>query len=1001
MLKTTFTCFLLLTCLLSKAQHIHTDRCGTGIVMEQYFRQFPAYRKTFEERLDQLRKQAVLRKEIQADARVQASLQVPVVFHVLLPNPAQVTDAQLLGQLKTINDDFSGSNADSVNIPAAFKDRFGKSQISFCLAQRNPLDEPTSGIVRKTYTVGSSPGLGDPVKYTALGGSDAWDPGRFLNIWVTEISGGTLGYSFLPGTPGLPAQEMGLVLNYRYTGNSGTATAPFNLGRTATHELGHFFGLQHIWGAAENTRSCSDSDGVSDTPNQDTANFGTPVFPKTDACTPSAPGVMFMNYMDYVNDAAMMMFTQGQAALMETALINSSDRSGLLQSNGCTAPVIYPLDARVVAGVNISDGAVLCSGSFSPSITIRNSGTTTLTSFSAGYILNGGTPQSTTFNVTLASYTQTNILLPAVNLTPGAHTLLVFVATPNGGADNNLANDTVRISFSVNAPMPLPVTEGFESGTVPGNWYLRSTGNTNWQITNSAAHTGTHSIYFPNFETDEPGKAADMVLPAATLNGADSISLKFFVAAAIYNNTYLDTLQVLVSTDCGATLTSVYKKWGSTLVTAPATSDAFFPNATQWREEQIDLSAFRNSGTIQVFFRNINQFGNNIFLDDISLNGFNFPDNNATLFTINDPAERLCSPNIAPKVTIRNEGIAPLQSLRIAYRTDNGTETSFLWTGFLERFQTEVVTLPATAVTTGTHELVVYISSPNGTPDPDNTNDTLRKTFTRQEPIFLPLSESFEQPGFPPQNWFLKTEGNNAITWSVTSLAAYTGNSSAVAGNASTQGNTGIAGDLSTPLFTYAPSDSLYVSFRVSAQSKDATAPDYFSIQLTTDCGLSYQQVYFKSTTELSTGNAGTTGDFIPARSNQWRKDSVNLTPFLAQSNTFYLVFRNINNFDNNIYLDDVNVYGRNLPVKLKEDGFLISPTITPNLLMVQHYSQPTGLRYIRLMNAAGQQVYQRQYTGNASSYIELHLGHLAAGTYFIQLGYTDRHVTKKIVKTP
>ncbi|MGV3767572.1 MAG: choice-of-anchor J domain-containing protein [Chitinophagaceae bacterium] len=1001
MLKRLFTWVLLLTSAMLQAQHIHTDRCGTGKVMEAYFQQFPQYRKPFEERLDNLRKQAVQRKDMQAEARVQASMQVPVVFHVLLPNPALVTDAQLLGQLKTINDDFGGTNADSTAIPAAFKNSFGKSCILFCMAQRTPENEPSSGIIRKTFTNGSSPGLGDPAKYTALGGSDAWDTNRFLNIWVTEIGGGTLGYSFLPGTPGLPAREAGLVLNYRYTGNSGTATAPFNLGRTATHELGHFFGLQHIWGASENTRSCSDSDGVSDTPNQDTANFGNPVFPKTDACTPSAPGVMFMNYMDYVNDAAMMMFTQGQAALMETALANASDRAGLLQSDGCTHPVVYPLDARLAGAVNMAEGAFLCTGTFTPSIVVRNAGSTTLTTVSAGYILDGGLPQTNTFSINLASYTQTTVALAPIDLQPGAHTIVLFVYAPNGNADNNLTNDTLRFNFTVNAPVNLPITESFESGMLPDNWYLRTSGQTNWQLTNMAGNTGSQAMYFPNFDTDEPGSTADLVLPSAALNGADSIALRFSVAAAIYNTTYLDTLQVLVSTDCGTTFTSVYKKWGNTLATAPATSDAFFPTATQWREEHIDLSNFRNSGTIQVFFRNINQFGNNIFLDDISLNGFNFPENNAALSAINDPAERLCSPDIVPKVTIRNEGIAPLQSLSITFRTDNGTETFFQWTGFLERFQTEVVTLPAAAVTTGTHELVVYTSFPNGNPDPDQTNDTLRKTFVRQDPVALPLTESFEQPGFPPPNWFLATQDNNTITWALSPLAAYTGTRSAVAANASAQGNAGAITDLSTPLLAYAPSDSLYVSFRIATRPRDASAPDYFSIQLTTDCGLSYQQVYFKSTTELSMENTGTNGDFVPARRSQWRKDSVNLTPFLAQSNTFYLVFRNINNFDSNIYLDDVNVYGRNLPSKLKEDGFLIAPTITANLLMVQHYRQPTALRYIRLLNTAGQQVFQRQYNGNASSYIELHLGHLAAGTYFIQLGYTDRHVTKKIVKTP
>ena len=140
-----------------------------------------------------------------------------------------------------------------------------------------------------------------------------FEPEEHLNLWVCALANGVLGYAQFPGGP---RETDGVVIDYRAFGTRGTAQAPFDLGRTATHEVGHYFNLRHIWA---DTEDCSGSDFVADTPNAAGPNYGTPAFPAV-SCGNGPHGDMFMNYMDYVDDAAMFLFTAQQVLRMRTAL---------------------------------------------------------------------------------------------------------------------------------------------------------------------------------------------------------------------------------------------------------------------------------------------------------------------------------------------------------------------------------------------------------------------------------------------------------------------------------------------------------------------------------------------------------------------------------------------------------------------------------------------------------------------------------------------------------
>lgn len=255
---------------------------------------------------------------------------IPVVVHVVYHNASQnIPDEQIHAQLDALNRDFRKKNADTVNTPLPFKHLAADARITFCLAQVDPQGYKTSGIVRK-YTREPLFLADDQMKFSAKGGSDAWDPSRYLNIWVCDLFGRVLGYATAPGAN--PDVD-GVVMQHSVFGFEKNVRAPFNKGRTLTHEVGHWLGLKHLWGDVDGG-TCAD-DGIDDTPLQTAANTGCSNFPSLSSCSPNPWGDMFMNYMDFSDDACMNMFTHGQKNAMRSLFAAGGLRNSFLDSDVC------------------------------------------------------------------------------------------------------------------------------------------------------------------------------------------------------------------------------------------------------------------------------------------------------------------------------------------------------------------------------------------------------------------------------------------------------------------------------------------------------------------------------------------------------------------------------------------------------------------------------------------------------------------------------------------
>ena len=338
--------FIFLLVLIFGSQFIYAQRnCGTTEYLNHCKAQNPALAGEMEktnERLHQL--EAAPQKNRQL-------ITIPVVVHVLYQNAEQdIPDQQIFSQIDVLNEDYRKLNANASSIPAAFSSIAADCEIQFCLAARSPQGLATNGITRTPTSV-SAFSLNDAMKRSTTGGVDAWPTDKYLNIWVCNLSNSILGFATLPGTV-IPALD-GVVICYKNFGRNTPGGGNYNKGRTATHEVGHWLNLIHIWGDDDNASDpCSGSDQVTDTPNQEGSNFQCPAYPSP-SCGNSSD--MFMNFMDYTYDQCMNMFTTGQKTRMQNTI--SLQRSGLLTSYGCLG-VPTAADCDTLNNITGADGFV-------------------------------------------------------------------------------------------------------------------------------------------------------------------------------------------------------------------------------------------------------------------------------------------------------------------------------------------------------------------------------------------------------------------------------------------------------------------------------------------------------------------------------------------------------------------------------------------------------------------------------------------------------------------
>lgn len=448
---------------------------------------------------------------------------VPVAVHVVWNTTAQnVSNTVINNIIARMNADYQALNTDFNNVRSPFLASRGNAQISFCLASVDPAGNPTTGITRnQTSKTWFNPDTETDLMKGVTYGQTAWDPNKYLNIWICNISSGatggyvTAGYAYLPvgGIVGTPAD--GLVLDYSY----GT------MDRTASHEIGHYFGLDHPWGNG----NCSPGDGISDTPPTDSPTFSC----SNTNLMKCSTLTQYENFMDYSNCAVM--FTNGQAAVMNNVL--SGVRSSLLTSNGCggtlSGPCI-PTSANGTADGDYVNGVVL------GTISNTNTGSSTGPAYNDYMSMSAVLARGGTYSISITGGTYTGDHYAAWidynkdNTFSASEKLGEFTSTAGG--------QTQSISF-----------------TVPANATL---GNTRLRVRGVYIATGEPNPADPCFNYAY-GETEDYSITLTTANGALCIPTSAVGTAA---GDFVDgvALQGIQNMESGSMSTPTYQDYTST-----------------------------------------------------------------------------------------------------------------------------------------------------------------------------------------------------------------------------------------------------------------------------------------------------------------------------------------------------------------------------------------------------------------------------------------------------
>jgi len=522
---------------------------------------------------------------------------IPVVFHVFHRNGSgNISDEQIYDQIRILNENFGGKNKKAALTPAPFASLVADCELEFRLISKDPQGNAHSGINRKF----SSVSWVDDIKASS---TTNWPKSKYLNIWVVkEIN--------VPGLPGVGAAGFtdldyhGILMRSDMVGSIGTAEnptiaadVPNQMGTTATHEIGHWLNVKHIWGDGSNC-----DDGVSDTPPQAGATRSDmcPAFPNVSvACGKSngPNGDMFMNFMDY--SGCTYMFTNGQSVKMH-AKLNSSWTNIWSASNLASVGVDGSAPALSLFG---KEGNTVCSGS---SVKFLDQSLNVPTSWKWSFP--NGNPS-----------TSSNQNPDVIYDSPGTYPVTLEVNNSNGGDVSTISGYITVLPG--NSGFDLPYEEGFEGSFPPNGWVINNPdGAKTWEKTAKAGKSSGNSAYVFNYEYETNGKVDEMVMPGFDFSGVTNLS--FDMASARYGpvgDGFSDTLEVLLSTDCGNTWTSLRKWYDNALATAAPTESDYKPTSSQWRSEVIDLSGYRQSTSAFLKFRFVQDFENNIFIDNVKV----------------------------------------------------------------------------------------------------------------------------------------------------------------------------------------------------------------------------------------------------------------------------------------------------------------------------------------------------------------------------------------------
>lgn len=889
--------------------HSHLGKCAHVLIEEKQEKElgFFGTKEYFENWVDE--KIEARKSNPQLNARTNEEVRlIPVVVHVIHSGTAEgvganVPTSQILDQLRILNEDFRRMNQDAANTPAEFLPVAADANIEFILAKQDPNGLPTDGIVRMQ---GSKSSYDPNTDATLIGQLSQWNPEEYLNLYVTTLVSPYIGYgsfpiSDLPGLNSPPTSSItdGVTIDYRFFGSVGNAVNS-SKGRTATHEVGHYFGLRHIWGDG----GCNVDDFVADTPNQDSSNNSCSTGISRESCGSTD---MIQNFMDYTPDACMNLFTQGQVDRFNVVLENSPRRVTLINNRATKEPELLDLDLAISRIIEPTDFA--CGVTVSPQIEVLNAGNNRLTSGRVELRRNGSLLESKRFTFSIETGETAMLSFADFDLIPAGTNVEFTITQANDQNDENLSNNTKTSNPKLQQEVTLPYTADFS--TFPGEFNVENPDEgMTWEVKNMSISGVSQPVAsISNYNYEAPGELDYLISPLINLEEYPNAQLVFELAYANYDQSgFEDQLVVAISQDCGNTFdlaSATYQKSGQSLETVDATLDEFVPTTgSQFRTEIVNLNAFKDLGTVRIAFINQNAFGNNLYIKNIRVlpnEQFRYK---LEITELLSPTPILDGSQEVETVLLRNTGNLPISKFLFSRKTNGSAEQTFLASGASVE-PGESFTLSGSNTTrAGKNVMNMKVSLPNFDQNGGNADSLRRYIIEDANTIEAPWRQNFNNStSLNPEYQTINPE-NDGTAWEIVPISSGEGPNNVARLQNQVEGNSYWLG---TSIFDLSDrrQASVFFDLAVGEVSNNTT----LLVLASSNGGETYEVALEATGAELSTVSVGEANPNSPG---DYARKYVNLTEFAGTNNTeVRLAFVIIAGSDNDtpVYIDNIELF--------------------------------------------------------------------------------------------
>lgn len=975
------------------------EKCGQLILESQLEEEigFFGSKPFFESWVDQKIKEGLNQPQILSTYNQEPRL-IPVVVHVIHSGQAigtgsNIPFSQIETQINILNEDFRRQNSDASLTLEQFQAVAADSNIEFVLAKQDPQGLPTDGVVRIEGPKSSYL----PSDAALIGQISQWNPEEYLNIWVTTLSDNYIGYASFPFSdlPGLnfsPFAEIvdGITIDFNFFGIGGNATMN-SQGRTATHEIGHYLGLRHIWGDG----GCGVDDFVADTPPQDGSNM---------ICSSTASKFscgnlnMIQNYMDYTPDACMNLFTKGQVDRFNVVLANSPRRVTLVNNRATKNPILKQRDLAITR--IIEPQSFSCSDVITPIIEVKNMGVLPLESAKILLFKNGKLLEEQKFPLSINNGSSSQIIFKSIPILKGKNDFEFRLTEVNDLPNENLSDNIKKISTTLQEEIQLPYT--FDIIENKDSWFIENPDDSyTWETTKLTISGEEENLFFlRHHDYNAQGQQDFLISPTIDLSKYVSPQLVFDLSYSKFTQSgNQDELIVAISQDCGNTFdfeNATYQKFGELLDTSEGSIQEFIPTRKeQFRKELVNLKKFASLGKIKIAFISKAGNGNNLYLKNIQIFPEEIFEYNLKINEIVSPTPVLAGTQEFETIRVTNTGNLPISKFYVSQSTNAGAQMTRISKGKIILPGASILFQSQKTTINGKNRLDYKVFWPNADQNQGDSGSSIRRYIIENESkINTPWRQKFDNSQiFSP--WLTINPELNQGGWMISPSGMGTPSSFLAILENQTLNNTYW---LSSPIFDTSQRSQASIFFDLAAGEVSPTTR--LKLMVSDDAGETYSTAWEAEGKALSTISSGqvnpySQGDFV--------RHYVNLSNIAGKgknrSRIAFVISGGIES-DSPIYLDNIEFFQNSNPEPVipGEGKFVLYPNPATDVFNIAFNLPAFEIISIQIISSSGEVVQDSKFPQTLNQTYSFSTSLFNRGLFLIRISGNSIQETRKII---